>query len=553
MRKKRILFCSEASHLNTGYAGYTREVLSYLYSTNKYEIAELGCYATDDYESKTPWLFYGVSPSNPSPEEQKAFMSSMSNQFGEYKFAEVCLEFLPDIVCDIRDFWMLEFEERSPLRKFYNWVIMPTVDAAPQATHWLMTYASADICLTYSSWAEEVLRNSGLTNVLGAAPPSAHRGLAMSENKQSLREKYPIMKDKFVIGTVMRNQRRKLYPDLFEAFSKLLKSVENPEKYLLYCHTSFPDMGWDLPEILLKNGISNNVLFTYVCRETNKIIPHQFAGPTIPSPFKEGALAGLTNVKSGVSIEQFNEIYNFFDLYVQYANSEGFGLPQVEAAACGVAVMSVDYSAMSSVIRKLGGFPLKPKALYKEMETGCMRAVPDNDDTASRIKEFFQLTEQERKNIQQTTHQNFVKHFSWEESGKKWEQAFDSLPLRDFSETWFSSPNFAQPDPPLSDENLSNISLAQIVDHLIYGVLQCPEKHYAHFGHKITRDLKYGYSHYLSPSVYCNDSSMIDSGKSVSQFNYKQAYEICYSLRMQMNQMEQIRANKLLGSHGGVV
>ena len=41
---------------------------------------------------------------------------------------------------------------------------------------------------------------------------------------------------------------------------------------------------------------------------------------------------------------------NTFDLYVQYANSEGFGLPQVEAAGCGIPVASVDYSAMSSVV-----------------------------------------------------------------------------------------------------------------------------------------------------------------------------------------------------------
>jgi hypothetical protein len=140
-----------------------------------------------------------------------------------------------------------------------------------------------------------------------------------------------------------------------------------------------------------------------------------------------------------------------------------------------------------------------------------------------------------------------MKYFNWEESGKKWEMAFDSLPLRDFKETWFSEPNFGQPDPPIDEDSLSNISLSKIVDHLIYGVLQCPEKHYTHFGHKITRDLKYGFSHNLSPSVYCNDSSMIDSGKSAAQFTYKQAYQICYSMRMQMNQMEQIRANKLLG------
>ena len=44
MRKKRILFCSEATFLNTGYATYTREILNYLHSTGKYEIAEMDSY-----------------------------------------------------------------------------------------------------------------------------------------------------------------------------------------------------------------------------------------------------------------------------------------------------------------------------------------------------------------------------------------------------------------------------------------------------------------------------------------------------------------------------
>ena len=80
---------------------------------------------------------------------------------------------------------------------------------------------------------------------------------------------------------------------------------------------------------------------------------------------------------------------NCFDVYVQYANSEGFGLPQVEAAACGVPVMGTDYSAMESVLRKLGGTPIRPAALYKELETGCYRAVPNNELAAEKFHEFF--------------------------------------------------------------------------------------------------------------------------------------------------------------------
>ena len=123
MRKKKILFCSEATFLNTGYATYTREMLNYLQSTNKYELAELGAYAenNDPRAVGIPWKFYGATPS--TEEEKAKFNANPTFQFGEYAFESVCLDFKPDIVCDIRDFWMLDFAERSPYRKFFKWCI----------------------------------------------------------------------------------------------------------------------------------------------------------------------------------------------------------------------------------------------------------------------------------------------------------------------------------------------------------------------------------------------------------------------------------------------
>ena len=69
---------------------------------------------------------------------------------------------MPDVVCDIRDFWMLDFAERSPFRPYFKWAVMPTVDARPQARQWVATYASADACLTYSDWAGGYLRKINL-------------------------------------------------------------------------------------------------------------------------------------------------------------------------------------------------------------------------------------------------------------------------------------------------------------------------------------------------------------------------------------------------------
>ena len=89
MRKKRILFCSEATFLNTGYATYTREILNYLHSTGKYELAEMAAYGTrnDPRAANTPWKFYGVMPPDNAPEEEKnRYNSNPVYQFGEHLF-----------------------------------------------------------------------------------------------------------------------------------------------------------------------------------------------------------------------------------------------------------------------------------------------------------------------------------------------------------------------------------------------------------------------------------------------------------------------------------
>lgn len=543
MRKKRILFCSEATFLNTGYATYTREILKYLHSTGKYDIAELGAYAhTDDERAKsTPWKFYGVMPHPSAPkEEHDKYNSSPTLQFGEFAFDKTCLNFLPDIVCDIRDFWMLEHQERSPFRRFFKWCIMPTVDAAPQARQWIATYQSADACLSYSDWAGGVLKeqSGGLINYLGSSPPSAHQAYKILPNVEQIKQLYGVPNDVKIVGTVMRNQRRKLYPDLFITFRNFLDSVEDPNKYILYCHTSYPDMGWDIPELLNQYNLASHVMFTYICPETKRAFSSLFRGAILQSPFTGKFNCMMSNVKTGASYEQLSEIMNMFDVYVQYANSEGFGLPQVEAAACGVPVMSTDYSAMESVIRQLGGVPLKPKALYKELETGCFRAVPDNDFTKDELIKFFSQPEPMRKMFGFETRQNFEKHFQWDKSGKQWEEYFDSVEIVPEQQTWLSPPQFNNPKPKESIQ-FDKMPPSQLARWLISEVLCDQSKIDSFVEARLIRDLMYQNTTSTTGGMYFNESSAAFEGKNTrTPFDFNMAYNHFANLCNRNNQWE---------------
>jgi glycosyltransferase involved in cell wall biosynthesis len=545
MRKKRVLFCTEATFLNTGYATYAREIMNYLHGTGKYELAELASYGehNDPRAVSIPWKYFSAMlPKDASKQEEDMFRSKFTMQFGEYAFKDVCLEFRPDIVCDIRDFWMLEFQERSPYRKFYKWCIMPTVDAEPQATQWMQTYNSADACLTYSDWSGELLQkqSDGAINYIGSAPPSAHAAYSVIKDKKECRKELGLPEDANIIGTVMRNQRRKLYPDLFKTFKMILDTVPDPEKYFLYCHTSYPDMGWDLPELMLKEGITSKVIFTYICIETKKPYSTFFSGPTAISPFTNKMSGVIASVQQGASYDSLSTIMSSFDLYVQYANSEGFGLPQVEAAACGVPVAAVDYSAMHSVINQLGGLSLKTKALYKEMETGCMRAVPDNEYAAEEICKFFNLSEEIRANTGKDIKQNFLKHFQWDKSGQVWEKYFDSVEIEPDEKTWLSEPDIQQPaDKP--DEAQFN-SVTETTNFLIDNVLCQPEEKNSFFSLRLRRDLLYRFATGAVEGIYMNDSSMVgDPSKKANLFNFDKAYDLMKNRRLEINMYENVR------------
>lgn len=552
-RKKRILFCSEATFLNTGYATYTREILNYLHGTGKYELAEMASYGerNDPRASSIPWRYYGVVPNQncePKAQEQelREYQSKPTNQFGEMLFEHVCLDFLPDIVCDIRDFWMVDHEERSPLRPYYKWVLMPTVDAAPQARQWIATYQSSDACLTYSDWAGGVLKkqSGNKINYQGSAPPSAHPAYKPVQDKDAHRKKFGLDPDIKIIGTVMRNQRRKLYPDLFEAFKKFTLTPRGENAYL-YCHTSYPDLGWDIPELLQEHGIASRVYFTYICPETKKPFPSLFRGPITQSPYTGKFGAGLSNVKIGASYEDLSDIMNLFDLYVQYANCEGFGLPQVEAAACAVPVMGTDYSAMESVLRKLQGFPIKPKALYKELETGCMRAVPDNDLAASMFAEFFSKSKEEQRAIGQQSRSEFERYYQWDLSGRQWEKCFDLFEVEPIENTWGRPANIRQPasKPQLPEGNLNYKEIAR---WLIGSVLCDESKMNSFLEARLVRDLTYQTSTATTGGMYFNESSAAFDGQSIHQpFSFDMAYEHFKQFCNHRNMWEQRRVERM--------
>lgn len=548
MRKTRVLWCNEASYLSTGYATYGHEVMSRLHATGKYELAELATYGdvTDPRERRwraVPWGFIPVMPDRGNPAEVDRYQANPTWQFGEWKFEEACLAFRPDVVMDVRDWWMLEHQERSPFRPLFHWAIMPTVDAAPQDEQWVATFQGADAVFTYSDWGMGVLREQtrGRVNGVCSAPPGADLdALAPKPDRRAHRRAMGIDEDCLVVGTVMRNQKRKLYPDLVQAFARFLREAppELAKRTYLYLHTSFPDVGWDIPRLVAEEGLGHKCVFTYVCNHCGASFPSFFADAKSVCRRCGAHAATLPNSHNGVSRRALGDVLNVFDVYVQYANSEGFGMPQVEAAACGVPVMAVDYSAMSDVVRKLGGFPIKVQRMYRESETHCWRALPDNADLVAKLVAFLSLPEPVRRRKGFEARRAVEEHYTYDRTAKIWEAHLDSVVPR--PELWASPPRLHRPaaaaPPGMTNEEFVRWGITHVAGR--------PELLNSYTALRMLRDLNWEMTTRGTGGLYFNEDSTLGSMNRQQPFDRDRAVEELLKLNAQLNHWESRRAAK---------
>lgn len=279
----------------------------------------------------------------------------------------------------------------------------------------------------------------------------------------------------------MRNQKRKLIPELFASLKDIISKTD--KKVFLYLHTSFPEaQGWNIPELLQEYGVYNNVLFTYYNPINKKAYCSLYKGAKINCPDDEGYCI-FPNVINGLDNNQLVEIYNLFDVYVQYAICEGLGIPQLEAVSCGIPLFAINYSGMSEILNKVNGTPIDC-ILSKELETGSDRATPINSDFVQKILSWISLTKKEKSELSKQTRKLLIENYSWDKTANKLCEIFDSLePKRHW-------------DKPMITKNLNvpdNLSNRDFVNFIVDNILCEPRLKHTHFIQNLIRYMDESY------------------------------------------------------------
>jgi glycosyltransferase involved in cell wall biosynthesis len=519
----KILVVSECSELNTGYGIVCKNLIRSLIDDG-HDVTELSLFIDpkDPKLKNIKWKYIVNEPE--SEEDKRKYYENRFNLEGMWSFDRSLLEIKPDIIIENRDPYSYQYQLLSPFRDYFNWFIFAPVDGIEQPYQWRETMLKSDGVFTISKWGQSVLEGYNIP-VSGTVYHSAEEGFKPLDKEEIVNIKKTMGIDGFkIVGTVMRNQPRKLFPSLFEGFRKYLdKTGDNT---LLYCHTKFPDGGWDIPSLLTYHNLTSKVLFTYFCVNCKKTHSSIYKDIGSQCPFCRKFTAKLGHVFDSISTDTMNVIYNMFDLYIQLACREGFGIPQIEAAAANIPIVTTDYAGMSDVGRKLGAHMIKPASITHTHGMQMYEAALNSDDVAEAIKYGL--------NNPYNSREYFDKNFgSWK---KNFKPLLENVNRIEKKKDWNSPPEIIQSE----EYKEIDCSTLEYVKYLYYKVLCKPEWFGDYCSSRMINDLNMGSSFGGTHGIYFIESS--NCSKMIS-FNRKMAYDICKNYRDNLNLWEDRRVN----------
>lgn len=244
-----------------------------------------------------------------------------------------------DVVIILTDAWKgTRYSGALSKLNVANWIPIDSYPLSRLDYTYLIASGAAPIAM--SRFGERMLAEAGIPALYAphAVDTETFAPYDDQTDRDALREELIGSLDTFVIGINAANRDilRKGFFEQFAGFAEFHKRYPNSQ---LYVHTavSHPS-GMDILSLVRACGIEDSVIF-----------PDQ------------GVLAA-GEIDTPMLVRNF---YHMLDLYSGCSLAEGFGLPLIEAQACGVPVVVTDASAMTELCG-LGGVLVQGEPLWVE-------------------------------------------------------------------------------------------------------------------------------------------------------------------------------------------
>lgn len=297
----RIAWLSNAPWTHTGYGIQTKEFVLKIRDLG-HEVAVIAFYGLQG--GVLDWNGIRVYPQGLAP-------------YGNDVMAAHSLHFQADITISLMDVWVLDPRIMTNVR----WVPWFPVDHEPMPPAVKERLPHAFRPIVYSQFGSRMCERDGIE--ADYVPHGVDLNVFQVKDRLKSRQEIGLPTDRFIVGMVAANKgqpARKAFCEHISAFAAFQKT--HPDA-LLYLHTNHGGAG--------EYGGVDLVAFTRnLGLEPGKDIL-----------FGEQYLQLM-----GVPNETMCLLYNSMDVLMSVSTGEGFGLPILEAQACGTPVIVGDWSSM---------------------------------------------------------------------------------------------------------------------------------------------------------------------------------------------------------------
>jgi len=242
------------------------------------------------------------------------------------------------------------------------WCPWLPIDHDPVPKKVLDAIKGAHLPLTYSKWGAKMLTDAGVENhyIPHGIEPAVYRVADDREPVDGFKRQ--IFSGREPGHLTVMVAANKGYPDR-KAFQVQLRAwaafAQDKPHARLYIHTEPTPMygGINLPALVTHLGIADRTVF--------------------PDRYQNFL---------GYPDEYMSLLYNCADAFLGAAMSEGFGIPIIEAQACGVPVVVTDFSAMPELVR--WGYKVPPRDMvWTPMD--AWQAWPDVDGITDALNSLY--------------------------------------------------------------------------------------------------------------------------------------------------------------------
>lgn len=330
----RIITVSDNPNMFSGLARVHRNIIDMLID-NGHHILPIIWHGYDndtlqkikDKEIKPPALYYTTSS------DQQVQMLTIPKGKDEQTSMKMLYEVIktakPDVVCTIGDYYDFYYMQSLKVKSDYSfkWLAYLTIETDEIDEKLIPVFRYADGLAVPTNYGRTILESAVAkpVEVIPYGVDSKFRKLPEDERRRLREERDCADKVRFI--TVAQNTWRKNLPALIQAV-KLICHRDPHKRMQFYLHTNIDGDDsremtlYDLRQIVTKLGVDD--WFVFPNENTS-----EFLAPSDDYLIKE---------------------YNASDYFITPSICEGYGLPFLEAMACGVPVIANGASVMPEII-----------------------------------------------------------------------------------------------------------------------------------------------------------------------------------------------------------